>query len=238
MNIPGHNDQNMPDRAERDECRRCGSCCLKGGPGLHAEDANLVKGGCLTLKDLFTIRRKEPAWDNVRGCLVLAEQDIVKIKSRPGSAACSFFDPRRACTIYASRPLECRILKCWEPESIMAVYQKNRLLRRDLLHDAAGLAELISAHEEVCGYDQIGRLVKEKAWDSLAYRVRYDLAFRDLVVERGAAKAEALEFLFGFPLETTIRRFGISPCDFDPATGQDRRNISVDRRLYNLIYKG
>ena len=48
------------------ECRRCGTCCEKGGPALHGEDRPLVDRGQVPARCLFTIRAGEPVRDDMR----------------------------------------------------------------------------------------------------------------------------------------------------------------------------
>lgn len=66
-------------------CRRCGTCCEKGGPSLHLADKPLVVDGQIPARCLFTLRKGERVRDNVAGTLVPLEREIVKI--RGGTAA-------------------------------------------------------------------------------------------------------------------------------------------------------
>jgi Fe-S-cluster containining protein len=192
-------------------CGRCGACCRKGGPCLHLQDREIIERGEIPLSDLFTIRRGEPAWDNVGGCFVFPEEDIIKIRSRPRTSICRFFnDEGHSCAVYESRPVECRVLQCRDIQAIVAVYDKSRLQRQDLLEERPALWEMASAHQEMCDYGRIGRLVSDKNMEELAYLVRYDSAFRDLAVEKKFVAPLLLDFLFGCPLTMTIQRYGIS----------------------------
>lgn len=51
-------------------CRRCGTCCIKGGPSLHREDLPLVEEGRIRVQDLVCIRSGEMAYDPRRGAAV------------------------------------------------------------------------------------------------------------------------------------------------------------------------
>ena len=145
---------------EGDSCRRCGTCCKKGGPCLHIDDLPLIKEGRLPVSALFTIRAGEPAWDNIRNHIGGAEQDIIKIRNRAGERGCIFFNrSRNSCDIYAFRPLECRALKCWDIKNIIEVYDQQRLSRRDFLSGNTQLWEVVVAHQEVCDYGKVGRAV-------------------------------------------------------------------------------
>ena len=48
------------------ECKRCGTCCKKGGPCFHVEDKMLIEKGVILIKYLYTIRKGEPAYDKIR----------------------------------------------------------------------------------------------------------------------------------------------------------------------------
>jgi Fe-S-cluster containining protein len=91
-------------------CRRCGACCIKGGPALHRKDRPLVTQGVIGLRFLYTLREGELAMDNVAGGLCPVSDDIIKIKGQGHGWTCVFFDAAvKGCQIYASRPAECRV---------------------------------------------------------------------------------------------------------------------------------
>jgi Fe-S-cluster containining protein len=200
------------------ECIRCGTCCKKGGPAFHSQDKYLIEKGIILLKYLYTIRKGEPACDNVKGNIFLVPSDIIKIKSRKNFRACIFFkEKERGCEIYENRPAECRALKCWDTQDIEELYEQNRLTRKDLLSGIEGLWDLIETHQMRCDYETIGYLVKnlneekkEEALEELTDMLHYDSRIRSLSAEKGGIDAEITLFLFGHPLTQTLRRFGIS----------------------------
>lgn len=198
-------------------CRRCGTCCKKGGPSLHTEDQPLVDDGRIPARCLFTIRKGELVRDNVKGVLVPLAQEIIKIKGRADRWTCLFYDREtRRCGIYDHRPLECRTLNCRDTRQIEAVYQTARLTREDLLSGIGGLWELIQDHENRCSYKGLrarveegsytGRLRQEKA---ILEILRFDAQVRELAVEEGGLDAGMLDFIFGRPLADTIIMFDI-----------------------------
>jgi Fe-S-cluster containining protein len=199
------------------ECIRCGTCCEKGGPCFHIEDRMLIEKGKIPSKHLYTIRKGELAHDNVKGCLQPVDSDIVKIKGKKNSWACLFFDDlKKRCTIYDDRPLECRVLKCWDTRELKQVYSNTRLTRTDLVSEVKGLWDLIKDHQARCDYNKIKLLVKDLAGgkNSHARRklleiIRYDAELRKLVVARGGLDPEMLDFLFGRPLTKTLENYGI-----------------------------
>ena len=89
------------------ECIRCGTCCEKGGPAFHQEDRCLIEKGQIPSRYLFTIRKGEFAYDNVKERLVPVESDIIKIKGKEDTWTCIFFDEEnKQCSIYHDRPLD------------------------------------------------------------------------------------------------------------------------------------
>ena len=198
-------------------CKRCGTCCSKGGPSFHEADKALIESGVIPARCLYTIRKGEMAYDNVRQCLEPASSDIIKIKGKGNSWTCLFFDEAHAaCTIYEVRPIECRALKCWDTAELEALYTRKRLKRSDLLADIEGLWDLITAHQERCNYDTILTLVKAikskgaaDARQKLAEIILFDIEIRKLVISRGELDADMLDFLFGRPLSQTLRHFGL-----------------------------
>ena len=199
------------------ECARCGICCEKGGPCFHLEDRMLIDKGVIPSKYLYTIRKGELAHDNVKGCLIPIDSDIIKIKGKEDSWTCIFFDePGEGCTIYENRPMECRALKCWDTRELARIYAKKRLSRKDLLGEIKGLWDLIKDHQARCDFTKIRRLIEDlsgakrnHARRKLLEIIRYDAEIRKLVVSRGGLDAEMLDFLFGRPLAKILGNYGV-----------------------------
>ncbi len=72
------------------ECICCGTCCKKGGPCFHHEDNMMIEKGIILLKHLYTIRKGEMAYENVRGGLLPVPSDIIKTKGRKIRGAACF----------------------------------------------------------------------------------------------------------------------------------------------------
>jgi len=199
------------------ECKRCGTCCKKGGPCFHIEDKMLIEKGLILIKYLYTIREGELAYDNIKECLIPVTSDLIKIKGQSDSWECIFFDGNdNSCKIYDKRPVECRVLKCWDTREIEQIYFKNRLARKDLVSIIEGLWDLIEDHQSRCSYDKIKHFVKEldgekknEAIEGIYDILIYDDSIRELVVKKGKMDPENLDFLFGRPIVATIRMFGL-----------------------------
>ena len=196
---------------------RCGTCCKKGGPSFHHADKTLIESGVIESKYLYTIRKGELAYDNVKQCLEPVSSDVIKIKGKNKSQTCIFFnEPQSACTVYENRPIECRELKCWDTKALKDLYAKKRLTRKDLISEIEGLWGLIKDHQERCNYETILKLVdainsnkKDDARQKLNEIIQFDTEIRKLVVSTAGLDAEMLDFLFGRPLTQTIQKLGL-----------------------------
>ncbi len=207
----------LSSKASAKNCIRCGTCCKKGGPCFHIDDKFLIETGKIPAKYLYTIRKGERVFDNIKGVFIRASQDIIKIKGTNGSRACCFYDPGAGeCKIYDIRPKECRILKCWDTREIEKLYDQNRLTRKDLLENVDGLWDIIRDHHKRCDYMIIENLTasilgdeKEKSFKKLREIIQYDMEIRSLVKKQSKTEDDMTEFLFGRPLVATIDTFGI-----------------------------
>jgi Fe-S-cluster containining protein len=198
------------------KCNRCGTCCKKGGPCFHLEDKMLIEKGIILSKYLYTIRAHELCYDNVKNSNLPAASDIIKIKGKKDSLTCVFFnETQNECTIYDNRPLECRVLKCWDTREIERIYAKNRLTRKDLLSTVEGLWGLVEDHQKRCSYkkleffiDTLKKDKKDKALKDILDIIKYDAQIRELVVKKGGLDPEMTDFIFGRPITETIRMYG------------------------------
>lgn len=202
---------------KQSNCIRCGTCCKKGGPSFHLEDKNLIEKGIILSKYIYTIREGEPVFDNVKGRLLTATTDIIKIKGGKHSWTCIFFDEDDTnCKIYKNRPVECRALKCWDTEELERIYSKNRLTRKDLLSEIKALWNLIEDHQARCSYKKIKGFVnklntdkKNKAIEDILDIIQYDIHLRPLLSEKAGINPDMVDFLFGRPLTETIKMYNL-----------------------------
>ena len=201
---------------DRTHCIQCGTCCRKGGPALHKQDAHLIKSGKILCKSLVTIREGEPAYDNVRNRMISAVSDIIRIRSKNNSRACIFLDEKNeVCIIYAIRPVECKTLQCWDTTAIEEIYDRDRLTRKDLLFETKDIWGLIIDHQERCRHGLILQLLDngndsaKSEIEEVRFLVRYDAHLRSLLSEKGGMDPGMMDFLLGQPLAMTVRKLGI-----------------------------
>jgi Fe-S-cluster containining protein len=203
--------------AFQSECKRCGTCCRKGGPALHGEDRRLVEDGTIPLKHLYTIREGEPARDNVRNTLEPVNGDVIKIRARGSGWTCLYLDEgSNSCTIYDHRPAECRALTCWDTARIEALYARDRLNRCELLGAAEGIREVVEIHQQRCDYHHLAGLAASfrshpntRTAEPILEMVRYDYHLRERFCLRSQTEPAILDFLFGRALTVTARGFGL-----------------------------
>jgi Fe-S-cluster containining protein len=198
------------------ECRRCGTCCLNGGPALHTKDLELIRGGQLPINRLITIRKGELADHPLTGRVQAVECELVKICGTGRDWRCFYFSTSRGCTIYATRPIACRILKCWDPTEIAALVEKETLTRLDILAEGEPLRSLVEEHERLCPCPDMELIRRSLSsgllnglLDDLQRRVDADLNFRSRVVkDYDISLAEEL-FCFGRPIFQLLQALGI-----------------------------
>lgn len=204
------------EETSRTHCIRCGTCCMKGGPTLHEEDGILFAKGILERSHVYTLRKGEVV-RNIDDTLVVLEQEIIKIKGQLEAWTCMFYDDdQRACRIYDHRPLECRALKCWDLRGFKEVMARPCLLRRDLIKPDDGILKIIGAHEQRCAYETLESVVRrlqgpdsDKTVGKILDLLQYDHYMRPFLAERLKVDPNEMDFLFGRPLTTTIRMFGL-----------------------------
>lgn len=202
---------------ETDErCQRCGTCCLKGGPALHTEDKALLMANHLGLAQLITVRRGERViWPGVAKPAPTAVE-LVKLQGQEGEWRCLFYSmAANGCSIYANRPLECRILQCWAPDKLYEIAGQGTLIRTDLLHPDDPVREFIQLQEMKCPANRIEELAPQALPGSAALLelqelVRTDLIIRSQAMGRLGIAPELELFLFGRPYFILLAPFGIA----------------------------
>ncbi|OPL14465.1 MAG: hypothetical protein AVO38_02540 [delta proteobacterium ML8_D] len=195
-------------------CIRCGTCCEKGGPTLHSEDRIFLQKGTLRPIHLFTLRAGELAFNPLEERIEELSYEMIKVKNRDGSSTCTFYDAdQHACRIYESRPLECRVLKCWDTRDLEDLFMKDLLSRLDLCPKGSAVEGLISAYERSFPPGRIYSLLGEagsqegtqQSNPEIDQMISTDEAFRQKMVESMGVKETELDFFFGRPVRSIIK---------------------------------
>ena len=175
------------------ECLACGTCCVTSSPTLYAEDLKLIRNGSLLLDSLFTLRAGERGFSARLGKSAPLETELVKLAEAPGGG-CAFLKDC-LCSVYASRPLQCRTLKCWDESH-------------------AGLLEGLSrpGREEVLAGDETSCALARE-YDLKLPAAELDRALLAACRQESEGARKALEFL---ELDHRLRAAARARYGFDP----------------------
>ncbi len=213
-------------------CRRCGACCRKSGPALHAQDLHLFKGpGALSLSLVVTLRAGELALNQPKGCLEPLTDEVLKLRDLAEAAnsdritggsgwACPLLtQPGNACALYERRPVECRVLSCRDTTALAAMYETGRLSRADLLPAGHGLLAVMAEHQALAPPARILPLAQAlraggqealDAQEELTRMALIDRAFRTGLAERAHIGPELHEFFLGREIGALFAAAGLS----------------------------
>lgn len=203
-------------KEQLDHCRRCGACCLKGGPALHLEDRDLLVDNRLALAQLITVRRGERVFWPGTATPAPTEVELVKLKGWGGDWRCLFYaEQSNGCSIHGHRPLECRVFQCWSPDALNRIIGKGTLTRSDLLHPDDPVREFILRQERQCPANHLEELAPIARLDSAALLalqdlVRIDLRIRSQAMGQLGIAPELELFLFGRPYFIMLAPFGLA----------------------------
>jgi Fe-S-cluster containining protein len=208
--------------ATRPYCLRCGTCCRKGSPSLYRDDLPLFHRRILTRLDLITLRRGERAYSNEAERFVFLPEEQVKIREKPGSRECFFYQPEGpGCGIYEGRPRQCRRLECWNPEGYRSLKKNKLLSRKDLLDPEDPLLPVVKTHEERCQLLRLQEWLVQAAEqvgfdeDRLLEVIHFDRHARNHLSQRFGLNRQHLDFLLGRPVEEIIPGLGFE-VGFEP----------------------
>ncbi len=199
---------------ERTHCIRCGECCTHSSPTLQVQDLPLIEEGTIARQNLFSIRRGELVWDNVIEALIIAPDEMIKIRERKGGGCIYYHEADKACQIYERRPAQCSAMACWDPTRFVKVYNQPKLTRKDSIKNPV-LADLIRAHESKCSYEAMEREVRrieregERSIESIIQMLRFDNRLRPFISEKLDLDPKEMDFIFGRPMTDTIVMFGL-----------------------------
>ena len=199
-------------------CIRCGTCCRKGGPALHKEDKKILLKGHISYHHLITIRKGELAFTPLSSKPEPVKQELVKIAGKGKSWACLFYEKKQSsCAVYEKRPLECRLLKCWDTSDILSITGKGTITRSDLINPADAVMKLIETHEKECPVYETENLIsnlskktgKSKSLARLTELVCKDMDIRSRAVAEFDLPLSIELFIFGRPLFKLLNSRGI-----------------------------
>lgn len=201
---------------EQTSCRGCGSCCSEGGPALHGPDLETVRSGKIPLSALITLRKGELARNPLSGLPMAITTELVKLKGVGRDWSCCYFDrSNKRCTVYEYRPQACGVLKCWEPEALLALVEKDTLTRLDILPVDDPIRNRIQEHDRHCPCpDMTGLLatapkIPAITKQALQKLVNEDLQFRMRVIKEFELKLSDELFYFGRPVFQLLQPLGV-----------------------------
>jgi hypothetical protein len=140
---------------------------------------------------------------------------MIKIREFPGTTTCIFFEQKdKKCVIYESRPEQCRLQQCWDPDG-SDKQSPAALDRGDILKTVSPLWEIILRHENRCSHAELERSVArlgatkgETVGDVLSI-LAFDHHVREFAKETLSLEPETIEFFFGKDLRESIGRYGL-----------------------------
>jgi len=189
---------------QQQECQRCGTCCVSGGPALHPEDRHLVLDGRLPTAQLITIRTGELAHNPLSDTLQPVRGELVKISGVGREWSCFYFDPeQKGCSIYEMRPQACKALRCWDTAEIEELMETDTIGRLDLLVADDPMRPFVLEHERLFPCPDIQDLLEHGPGDraaELERLVNEEIAYRTRVAEDFDLTLGEELFYFGRPL--------------------------------------
>ena len=199
------------------ECRRCGTCCIKGGPVLHTEDRQIILKGVVGHQHLVTVRKGDLVLNPVSRLLESSSREYIKVSGNGKDWTCGFFRPKKsACMIYNDRFLECRVLKCWDTRELEMIIGKDTLTRAGLINHGDPVLELIEKHDEACSCKEVHECIsmlsvtekKGEAMNRLVVLVQKDFSIRKFAREELSLQEKYVPFIFGRTLQEIIQDRG------------------------------
>ncbi len=183
----------------------------------------MVTAEIIDKRHLYTLRKGEVV-RNIDDTLAPLNHEIIKIKGVGEDIrdirdirACRFYDSsEKACRIYSHRPVECRALKCWDPDPLRQAMTLPYLQRTLFLEPGEDIQKVIVAHEGRCAYETMANAVEALngpaatgAAEQILDLLHYDHLVRTFVPEKLKLSPETMDFFFGRPMTTTIHMYGL-----------------------------
>ena len=209
----------------RPYCIKCGECCLKGSPTLEIEDLRLFESGKLGPKDVYTLRKGELVFDNVKEKSFVNDKERIKIRETDKEKHCIFYQKwNKECSIYDDRPLQCRLQECWNPERESSEEQWEPLNRKNLFESIDEVWKVIQKHEENCSHENFSREIsrlgatKGQTVDKIIELLSFDSHVREFLGERIGIGNDVLDLFLGRPLTDFLEYFGLTVDQNDGGT--------------------
>lgn len=197
---------------ESSSCRCCGTCCRKGGPILHQQDLGMLD--VLGLASFVCLRTGEPAYDPRQGGVRPLEQELIKIQGKDKGWECRYFDAATSrCSIYESRPAQCRALVCTNVRAVLKVMDSPTLTRTDYIRRGSALWECVQEHDRlypVAAAVKLARQAVEAATipPQLDQQLRAETAYRRAMARHVRAMDQDLWAYLGRPLWLVLMPYG------------------------------
>lgn len=184
---------------------------------MHLEDLVLIDGKRLSIGNLITIRQGEPVFSPLTGAFEPSPMELIKLAGQNNSWACCFFKSSdKSCGIYQHRPLECRLLKCWDPGELIGKIYRNAIKRTDIIVKANLANKWLIEHKEKCSYAELSQLAVriQKNNDLTALAAGTEMINQDINLRGQAIRALKLNlaeelFYFGRPMFKSLSYFGL-----------------------------
>lgn len=134
---------------------------------------------------------------------------MIKVKGKDSSWMCKFYgDQKIGCLIYENRPIECRVLECWNTEAVERLFLAKLLTRRDIFPAGGAVTELIHSYENAFPIYRIKGLFSDgKKRMEAARLMEQDAFFRQKASKALSMGKDSLDFVFGSPVSAIIERF-------------------------------
>jgi hypothetical protein len=191
---------------------------MNGGPSLHDKDKKLIQQNLIARESLITIRKGEPVFSPGEITPQWNRTEFIKLKGKPAQWTCIYYDEiKKSCSLYAHRPIECILLKCWDTVDLEKIAGKNLLNRLDIISSDDAVIQYINRHKNECSLeflegfniDEI-KNINEEILAELVKLVNKDLELRVEAVRKLNMNLDLELFYFGRPLFKILSQFGIN----------------------------
>ena len=166
---------------------------------------------------MITIRKGELAHNPKTDRIQPVSVELIKIRGKGGDWNCLFYDEAtKGCTVYHHRPFACEVLKCWDPEELLDLVEKDTLTRLDILEETEEMYPYVLEYEKLFPCPDLNEITD---WTEDAFlaqgvelekKVNSDLFFRNRLVQKVGLELNEELFLFGRPLFQLLQPLGFT----------------------------